>query len=106
MLFAVLGLGDFAIIACLIIVLGAGTAASTRVRSPDPELLRRVEQKLDLILSHLGIDYVPPPKSSWQKLASDPMKKIAAIKAYREQHDVGLAEAKKAVEDYIQGGSV
>jgi hypothetical protein len=58
---------------------------------------------LDLILTHLGIDYVPPPKAAWQELADDPARKISAIKAYREQHGVGLAEAKRAVEDYLEG---
>jgi hypothetical protein len=44
-------------------------------------------------------------EGAWQELANDPGQKINAIKAYREQHDVGLAEAKKAVEDYIEAKS-
>jgi len=103
MLFAVLEFRDFAFIAVLIIFLGGGAAAWGLRRPADPERLRRVEQKLDLILTHLGIDYVPPPKAIWQELAGDPAHKIAAIKAYREQYNVGLAEAKNAVEDYIRG---
>ena len=104
MLFAVLDFGDFVVIALLILIFAGGrAAASAYLRPPDRDRLLRVEQKLDLILTHLGMDYVPPPKSAWQDLADDPGHKIAAIKAYREQHGVGLAEAKKAVNDYIQG---
>lgn len=43
-----------------------------------------------------------PGKISWQELADDPTRKISAIKAYRDQHDVTPAEARKAVEDYIE----
>lgn len=104
MLFAGLEFSDFAVIALLILVFAGGRAAASAYLWPaDRDRLQRVEQKLDLILTHLGIDYVPPPKSAWQELADDPGHKIAAIKAYREQYGVGLAEAKKAVEDYIQG---
>jgi hypothetical protein len=60
---------------------------------------------LDLILDHLGIHDVPQPKPAWQELADDPGQKIMAIKVYREEYHVGLVEAKKAVEDYIEGRS-
>ena len=105
MLWAVLEFGDFAVIALLILAFAGGRAVvSAYLRPADHDRLQRVEQKLDCILTHLGIDYVPaPPKSVWQELADDPGHKITAIKAYREQHGGGLAEAKKAVEDYIQG---
>jgi hypothetical protein len=100
----VLDLGDVITIAMLILLLAGGSALATRSRRPaPPEPLRRIEQKVDLILTHLGIQYVPPPRTAWQELADDPNQKIAAIKAYREEHGVGLADAKKAVEDYIDG---
>jgi hypothetical protein len=106
MLFAVLDFGDFAIIALLILLFaGGGAAASAYLRPADRDRMQRIEHKLDLILTLLDIDYVPPPKTAWQELADDPTRKIAAIKAYREQHGVGLVEAKKAVEDYIEGRS-
>jgi hypothetical protein len=106
MLFAVLEFGDFAVIALLILVFAGGRAAASAYLWPaDRDRLRRLEHRLDLILTHLGIDYVPPPKFGWQELADDPGRKISAIKAYREQHGVGLAEAKKAVEDYTQGNN-
>jgi hypothetical protein len=105
MLFAVLDFADYAIIAVLILIFaGGGAAATSAYRRPvDPERLRRIEDKLDLILTNFGIDYVPPPKTTWQQLADDPTQKIQAIKAYREETGVGLAEAKAAVEAYIDG---
>lgn len=104
MLFAVLEFSDFAVIALLILgFAGGGAAAAAYLRPADRDRLRRIEHKLDLILTHLGIEYVPPPRAAWQELADDPARKIEAIKVYREQHGVGLAEAKKAVEGYIEG---
>ena len=38
--------------------------------------------------------------STWQTLARDPKKKIAAIKAYREETGATLVQAKGAVEKY------
>jgi hypothetical protein len=106
MLFAVLEFSDFAVIGLLILIFAGGGAAASAYRRPaDRDRLQLIEHKVDLILTHLGIDYIPPPKAAWQELADDPAHKIAAIKAYREQHDVGLAEAKQAVEDYIEGKS-
>jgi hypothetical protein len=95
--------GDTVFIAMVILlVAGGGAVASAYLRPADRDRLLRIEHKLDLILTHLGIEYVPPPKTGWQELADDPARKIEAIRVYREQHDVGLAEAKKAVEDYIE----
>jgi hypothetical protein len=109
MLFALLEFGDFCIIAALIMVFAGGGAAATVYRRPrgrrtvDRERLQRIEDKLDLVLTHLGVKYAPPPKAEWQGIADDPNRKIKAIKVFREQHGVGLAEAKDAVEDYIEG---
>lgn len=44
----------------------------------------------------------PSRGGNWQELAADPSRKISAINAYRELHGVGLAEAKRAVEAYVQ----
>ena len=106
MVVAALEFSDYAIIALLIILFAGGSAAASRYLRPvDRDRLQRIEHKLDLVLTHLGIEYVPPPKTVWQELADNPARKIEAIKEYREQHGVGLAEAKKAVEDYIEGRS-
>jgi hypothetical protein len=102
MLVAALGFFDFWVIGLLIFFVGAGVVASVLRGSAVPERLQRVERKLDLIMTHLGIDYVPPPIPTWQELAVDPAQRIAAIKLYRQQHKVGLVEAKNAVDDYLE----
>jgi ribosomal protein L7/L12 len=104
MLFAVLEITDIAIIAGIVALLSGGAAATvSRFLPADRARLIRIEQKLDVILTHLGLKYESPASEGWQELANDPRQKIAAIKAYREQHGVGLKDAKDAVETYIAG---
>jgi ribosomal protein L7/L12 len=66
--------------------------------------LRRIEAKLDLIISHLGLKYEEstefPAEARKRVEAGD---KIGAIKAYRMATQAGLAEAKQAVEVYMAG---
>jgi hypothetical protein len=65
--------------------------------SDNLQRLRRIERKVDLILSHLGID----PSQGVSQQVMEHMKagqKIQAIKAYREQTGAGLKEAKDHVE--------
>lgn len=61
--------------------------------------LQELEQKMDLILNHAGIQLPPPAASpvvlSWLQAGM----KIQAIKAYREETGVSLRDAKEAVED-------
>lgn len=103
MLFAVLELTDFAIIAAIVAVLAGGLATRRASFGPaDRHRLARIEQKLDLLLTHAGLQYTPAEKAAWQTLADEgPAQKIAAIKAYREETGAGLADAKRAVEEYI-----
>ena len=70
--------------------------------------LRRLEAKLDLILKHLGLEYIDPATTGGlseevKALADDPARKTAAIKLLREQTGLGLREAKYAVEAYMAG---
>lgn len=44
-----------------------------------------------------------PPSDRVKEIARDPGRKIEAIKAYREETGAGLAEAKAAVEAYVDG---
>jgi hypothetical protein len=68
----------------------------------DAVRLRRVEEKLDLILRHLGIDYTETWNLSAEARArADQGYKIEAIKIHRETTGVGLAEAKYDVEAYL-----
>ena len=68
--------------------------------------LRGIERKLNALLLHHGVD---PKQSGFplsdrvKELAADPNRKIAAIKAYREETGAGLAEAKEAVEGFMYG---
>jgi hypothetical protein len=66
--------------------------------------LRGIEQKLNALLRHHGVDPMPshlPLSERVKELAADPRRKIEAIKVYREETGVGLAEAKDAVEAFI-----
>jgi hypothetical protein len=103
MLLAVLELSDFLLIGLIVVLFAGGATASAYLRPADRRRLAHIEDKLDLIMTHLGLDYSPPPRAAWQELAADPARKVAAIKAYREEHGVGLAEAKRAVEQYAAG---
>jgi ribosomal protein L7/L12 len=73
-------------------------AASIR---PD---LARLDRKVNLLLKHMNIPYETAFELSERvkELARDPSRKIAAIKAYREETGAGLAEAKEAVEAWIR----
>jgi len=67
--------------------------------------LGRLERRLNLVVRHFNIDPAPgsPLSDRVRRLADDPARKIEAIKVYREETGVGLAEAKAAVEAYING---
>ncbi len=73
----------------------------------DAVRLRRVEQKIDLILAKLGIDYTETWNLSTEARArADQGDKIGAIKLHREATGVGLAEAKYDVEAYLSRRSL
>ena len=59
--------------------------------------IKRIEQKLDLILKHLGIEYEDTTESNVRDLLKAGQK-IQAIKEFREQTGASLKEAKEAVE--------
>jgi ribosomal protein L7/L12 len=63
----------------------------------------RIDRKLNLILEEMNIsfDEVAGMSNRVKDLARDPSRKIEAIKAYREETGTGLAEAKRAVEAFI-----
>ena len=82
MIFATLELTDFLIITAIVALIAGGSRMTTSTSRPN---VKRLEDKIDLIMKHLGIAYVAPTLTEWQKLASEPGRKIAAIKAYREK---------------------
>jgi hypothetical protein len=59
----------------------------------------RVEQKVDAILKHLGIEWKDQVSERVKELVRTG-KKIEAIKMYREETGAGLKEAKDAVEAF------
>ena len=68
--------------------------------SPDPAVasrLKRIEDKLDLIIASLGVETPPDNLGEVRDLVAKGLM-IEAIKRYRELTGVGLAEAKNAVE--------
>ena len=108
MLFAILEFTDFAVLAVIAAVAAAAAGGTAAARSSfgaaNRDRLARVEEKLDLLLTHAGLDYTPAAKAEWQALADEgPARKIAAIKAYRDETGARLADAKRAVEEYMEG---
>ena len=111
-LLAVLDFKDYAIIAGIVVVFAGGAAYTAR---PEINLLRlerqmrELQQKLDALLKHQGIEMPTPPASDLspevQMMAKDPYQKIAAINLYRQEHPgVGLAEAKERIEEFCKTG--
>jgi ribosomal protein L7/L12 len=89
-----------AIVALYAIVSGLGRSLAGARRQS-----QRVEQKVDAILAHLGIDATAFPvagdlPAEVRELANNG-EKIAAIKRHRELTGCGLKEAKDAVEAYL-----
>ncbi|MER6128768.1 ribosomal protein L7/L12 [Streptomyces sp. NPDC001795] len=78
------------------LVLAGFATVESKIRRTDRRIAR-VEQKLDLILGHLGIDHADPALDQVTALVRDG-KKIQAIKVYREITGADLVEAKEAVE--------
>jgi hypothetical protein len=62
-----------------------------------------IERKLNALLRHHGVDPTQglPLSDRVKQLAADPARKIEAIKVYCEETGGGLAEAKEAVEAFI-----
>src|SRR5262249_19019814 len=65
------------------------------------ERLVRNERKLNALLQHFSIHPPPALSDRVKDLARDPLRKIEAIKVYREETGASLAEAKEAVEAFI-----
>lgn len=63
----------------------------------------RLDRKLNLLLKQMNIPYeaVFGLSDRVKEMARDPSHKIEAIKVYREETGAGLAEAKQAVETWI-----
>jgi hypothetical protein len=101
---AVLELWDFVWIALIVSLLAGGSSAIRKFSRADARRLMRIESKVDMLLKHSGLEFSRPAHGTLsdevRALAMNPAKKIAAIKLYREQTGVGLAEAKEAIERF------
>ena len=67
---------------------------------PCVKTFAELEDRLDFLYKRLNIEYVPNTSAMDPRIIESLKKgnKIEAIKIYREIHNVGLAEAKQAVE--------
>jgi ribosomal protein L7/L12 len=109
-LLAVLEFSDYAIIGAMIAILAGGAAYTSRQEinlAVMERELRVLQQKLDALLKHQGIELPEPLPSGLspevERLASIPNTKIEAIKLYRQQNPgVGLAEAKAKIEAFYK----
>jgi ribosomal protein L7/L12 len=90
---------EFVLLAFLVVANGFAFSHTRRIQE--------LERKINLVLSHLGIDpdAEVPPSSHVIELASDPRHRIAAIKAYREQTGAGIREAKAVIDKIVAKGA-
>jgi ribosomal protein L7/L12 len=91
---------DFVLLAFLVVANGIAFGHTRRVQE--------LERKINLVLSHLGIDPTAEvaPSSHVVSLASDPRQRIAAIKAYREQTGAGIREAKAVIDKLVANAAL
>lgn len=82
----------------LILVYFAIESSERKVRKEVSRRIDRLEDKVDLLLKHAGLEEPPLPRQDEVVALVRAGKKIEAIKVYREATGVGLAEAKNAVE--------
>jgi glutamate-1-semialdehyde aminotransferase len=111
-LLAVLEFTDFAIIAGIVVIFAGGAAYTARQDinlGRLERLTRDLQQKLDALLKHQGIEMPTAPPSDMslelQFMAKDPHQMIDAIKLYRKENPgTGLAEAKQRIEKFYKTG--
>jgi hypothetical protein len=105
-MFAVLEFFDACLIFFIVSVAAGGTAVYTYFRPADKARLRRIEEKVDLLLNHAGIGYeeskeAVPLSDEVEGLAQDPERKEEAITLHSEQAKVSREEATKVIEAFI-----
>jgi hypothetical protein len=103
---AVLEFFDFCTIAVSVMVFGRGSVVYSYFRPADKARLRRLEEKMDLLLRRAGVGYEGPTEAvplsdEVDGLALGPEQKDKAVALHREQAGVSLEEATRAVEAHI-----
>lgn len=73
-------------------------SSATKTRTELTRRMNRLEDKVDLLLTHAGLEEPPAPRQDEVVALARAGKKIEAIKVYREATGAGLLEAKEAVE--------
>ncbi|WP_411127285.1 ribosomal protein L7/L12 [Streptomyces sp. x-19] len=91
---------DTTFTALAILVLAVAVLASSLDRRTKPleRRMARLEQKVDLLMAHLGVEEPEDPRMAEIDALLAEKKTVAAIKVYREVTGAGLVEAKEAVE--------
>ncbi|HZN07122.1 MAG TPA: hypothetical protein VFB65_10065 [Pyrinomonadaceae bacterium] len=104
---ASLEIWDFLWILILVMAFAGGSAAYYKFKPSDRLRLRRLEDKVDLLLKNFNLEYQPSTPSGLSAevmaLADDPETRLRAIQLYQEQTGAGFTEARVTIEDYIAG---
>ena len=82
-----------AAIACIALI----AVAAMRLSQLGDHLVRQ-EAKLNLILGKMEIAFPPPPSAAIQALA--PTRRVAAVKAYRQETGLGLKQALDIIDQW------
>ncbi|GGW92596.1 hypothetical protein [Streptomyces noursei] len=88
----------FSALALFVLALAVLASATDRRTKPLERRMARLEQKVDRLMAHLGMEEVEDPRMAEVDALLAKGKTVHAIKVYREVTDVGLVEAKEAVE--------
>jgi hypothetical protein len=105
-MFAELETIDFCLISLIVMLYGGGSVVYSYFRPADKARLRRLDEKLDLLLQRSGISYEEakealPLSDEVEGLAQDPEQKEKAIEMHSQQTGVPAEEARRVVEAYI-----
>ncbi len=82
----------------LVLAITTMAAGTDRRSKTIDRRLKRLEQKVDLLLAHAGVEQPEDPRMAEIDDLLAQGKTIQAIKVHREATGSGLAEAKEAVE--------
>ncbi|MEK2475568.1 hypothetical protein [Streptomyces noursei] len=88
----------FSALAVFVLAVAVLASATDRRTKPLERRMARLEQKVDLLMAHLGVEEVEDPRMAEVDALLAKGKTVHAIKVYREVTGAGLAEAKEAVE--------
>jgi ribosomal protein L7/L12 len=81
------------VIACIALI----AVAAMRLSQLDDRIFRQ-EVKLSLILAKLDIAFPPPPSAAVQVIART--RRVAAVKAYRQETGLGLKQALDIIDQW------